>query len=273
MQLIENPDVLGKGPEDVLVLVRHGIDVSELSQELNQPLTEETKPDIRNLAVQIIGYCGTTGIMKVRLSYSNRLRTIQTASIIAQELFGSGISVEMKETDMLREVRQGKFLIKDHREGTEYKPLVNAWKAWQKELDDSEMLYRFGDPKMDPKGVPKYPDIAGWFSEFGEHQGDFSLRIYRFLSQIYSDTGPHLNIAVAHQATCSRIQRISSSISVFEDAHAHDPGYFVRYLEKRGSRQPIGFASGIVISKPPKSRSALVLQKEISYLNMITKSL
>jgi broad specificity phosphatase PhoE len=269
MRLFENQDTVGVAYSETLLLIRHGVDMPVLSQDLNQPLTEETKPDIRTLGTQVIRLCGKFGTTQVRMCYSNRLRAIQTATIIAQELFAAGIAVQMSETDKLREVYQGKFIIKDHVDGNEYKPLMDAWRAWQQELDKCELLYRFGNPLPDSNGVSRYPELMSWFNEFGENQGEFSLRLYLLLEEVFTQTHPGLDVIVGHQATCSRIQRILSSASTLTTSGVFSAGDFIRFLEKKGTRKPLDPATGVVVRKPTGNTLVTILRKEIDYLKGI----
>lgn len=269
MRLIESSDTRDCIPRDVLVLIRHGIDVPILSQDLNQPLTEETKPDIRILSKQLIRLCGRIGTNRVTLRHSNRLRAIQTMSIIAEELFAIDIPTRIVETTGVREIYQGDFIISGHVTGAEYKPLVDAWNAWQKKLNACELLYRFGDPLIDDPGKAEFPELVGWFREFGEHQGDFSLRLYRMLQEVFEEPGDDLQVIVGHQASCSRMQRIIGAVSHLNSADDFQSGDFVKFLEKKGSRITIDPACGIALRKPDQNLIVSVLKKEIKYLESI----
>jgi broad specificity phosphatase PhoE len=269
MRLFEGSDTGECTSGDVLVLIRHGIDLPILSQDLNQPLIEETKPDIRILSKQLIRLCGRIGADRVVLRHSNRLRAIQTASIIAEELFAIDMPTEIMETSGVREIYQGDFIIRDHVTGTEYKPLVDAWNAWQKKLEACELLYRFGDPLADNTGKAEFPELVGWFKEFGEHQGDFSLRLYRMLKEVFEVSGDDLQVIVGHQASCSRMQRIVSAALRLNSADDFKPGEFVKFLEKKGSRVTIDPACGVALRKPSQSLIVPVLEKEIKYLEGI----
>lgn len=269
MRLIESSDTRECIPSDVLVLIRHGIDVPILSQDLNQPLIEETKLDIRTLSKQLIRLCGCIGANRIVLRHSNRLRAIQTASIIAEELFAIDMPTEIMETSGVREIYQGDFIIRDHVTGREYKPLVDAWNAWQKKLDACELLYRFGDPLADNTGKAEFPELVGWFKELGEHQGDFSLRLYRMLKEVFEVSGEDLQVIVGHQASCSRMQRIISAALRLNSADDFKPGEFVKFLEKKGSRVTIDPACGVVLRKPNQNLIVSVLEKEIKYLESI----
>ncbi len=269
MRLIESVDTRECLSGDVLVLIRHGIDVPVLSQDLNQPLIEETKPDVRTLGRSLINFCQRTKAESVVLKCSNRLRAVQTASIIAEELFAMNMPTEIMETAGVREIYQGKFIIKDHITGNEYKPLVDAWRVWQKKLDELELLYRFGDPLINRDGKAEFPELVGWFEQFGEHQGDFSLRLYCMLKEVFENTDNDLQVIVGHQASCSRMQRIISAASRLNSANDFRPGEFVRILEKKGSRVTVDHACGVIVRKPNQNLIVSILEKEINYLQSI----
>jgi broad specificity phosphatase PhoE len=236
---------------------------------LNQPLIEETKPDIMTLSKQMIRLCGRIRADRIVLRHSNRLRAIQTASIIAEELFAVDMPIEIVETAGVQEIYQGDFIIKDHVTGTEYKPLVDAWNAWQKKLNACELLYRFGDPLVDNSEKAEFPELVGWFKGFGEHQGDFSLRLYYMLKEVFEVSSNDLQVIVGHQASCSRIQRIISAVLGLNSANDFKPGDFVKFLEKKGSRITIDPACGVVVRKPDQGLIVSVLEKEIKYLESI----
>ena len=269
MRLIENQDTRGCSPNEVMILVRHGIDVVVLSQDLNQPLTEDTKPDIITLGKQMVGFCRKINIRQTQIRHSNRLRAIQTAAITAEEFFTAGIPTEIFETAGVREIYQGDFVIKNHIHGREYKPLMDAWSVWQQRLDACELLYRFGDPIVGVDGKAEHPELVGWFKEFGEHQGEFSLRLYLLLKEVFEETSDSLQIIVGHQASCSRIQRVINATSKLSSTDEFKPGDFVKFLEKSGLRTAIEPACGIVLKKPDRDLIIAVLQKEIDYLRSI----
>ncbi|MFZ2620956.1 MAG: hypothetical protein WAX85_02450 [Minisyncoccia bacterium] len=269
MRLIEKLDTCRCSPDEVVVLVRHGVDLPVLSKELNQPLTEETKSDIRILGGEMIELCGRLAVKNVYICHSNRLRAIQTGIIMTEAFHSANIPVEIVEAVGIREIYQGDFLIKDHSQGSEYKPLVDAWRVWQRKLDESELLYRFGDPILDEDGKAQHPELTGWFKEFGEHQGEFSLRLYLLLKEMFDDNKEHLQIIIGHQASSSRIQRIFDAVSKIQSPDEFVPGEFVRFIEKRGSRIPIDPACGVVLKKPDRGLVTRVLQKEIDYLKSI----
>jgi broad specificity phosphatase PhoE len=270
MKLIEPSSIQNCSPEQLLVLVRHGVDVSTLSQDLNQPLTEETKPDIRKFSKQMIRFFEKVGVTKIFIYHSNRLRAIQTAGIVAEELFSANFLTEIRESAGVREIYQGNFRItEDHVHGTDYKPLLDAWIAWQQKLDECELLYRFGDPVIDSVGNAQYSDLVGWFKEFGEHQADFSLRLYRLLKEVFESKDTSLQVIIGHQASCSRIQRILNAVTKLERVDQFEPGDFVRILEKRGDRVTIEPACGVIVKKPDQSLALEVFRKEIKFLESI----
>lgn len=267
MGLIENI-TQDEFSSNVFVLIRHGVDVPVLSHDLDQPLIEETKPDVSVLGKQISNLCKKIATKNVAVRHSNRLRATQTASIIADELQTDGTTVDMIEASGVREIYQGDFIIKDYIVGTMYKPLVDAWQAWQQKLDAHELLYRFGDPLQTATGCT-YPELSGWFTNFGEHQAEFSLRLYSFLKETLEDSSNRLQIIVGHQASCSRIQRIIDSITKLKTADDFLPGEFVTVIEKKGLRTTLGAACGIIIKKPHMILANAVLEKEIAFLKTI----
>lgn len=270
MKLVKTFGTSDCSSKDTIVLVRHGVDDPTLSKDLNQPLVEETKPDIKLLANKLIRFVGSIDVNEVNMYHSNRLRAIQTASIIAEQLFSADINTHLQESVGIREIYQGDFIIaEDHVHGNDYQPLVDAWVVWQQKLDDCELEYRFGDPLCNPSGSPTYPELVGWFNSFGENQAEFSLRLYRLLFDIFKNESPLLDVVIGHQASCSRIQRILNSVSKLTTPSEFEAGEFVRFLEKKGNRLTVEPASGVVIRKPEREITLDVLQKEIGFLETI----
>jgi broad specificity phosphatase PhoE len=270
MRLLADPSIWALSQRDIIVLTRHGVDIPHLTQELNQPLSDETKPDIRVLGNEIVQVCRQLHTKAICIHHSTRLRGIQSTAILAEEFFGSGIPTQICEAPGIREVYQGEFLIRNYSGKGEYRPLVDAWTAWQEQLNKNELLYRFGDHRPTDSINCEYPTLQGWFTRYGENQAEFSIRLYSFLKKILSDPGDHLTTIVAHQASCSRIQRIFSTISRLSSVDEFKPGEFVRILEKQGERMTIDYASGIIVKCPPRELSLLILEKELQYLKSIT---
>ncbi len=277
MRLIENSEVKGCPTSELAILVRHGIDVPTLSVELNQPLIEETKPNIRLLATEIIDKYKKADVEEFHIQSSNRLRAIQTSNILVEEFAAANIPTLISETVGLRELYQGTFVIAENLiRGTEYLPFLDAWKVWQQKLDlqkqkldTGAILYRFGDPAIDINGDMAHPELSGWFKEFGENQGEFSLRLYLFLLKTFKSTSNSLEIIVAHQSSCSRIQRIFSAASRLTGPNEFKAGDFVKSLEKRGSHVKIEPASGVIVKKPNRAVITSILEKEIEFLRSI----
>lgn len=269
MRLIYDTSNKENTPSRAFVLVRHGVDVPVLTQELDQPLVEEFKLDIRVLGQQILRFCESIGVSRVVIRHSSRLRAFQTAEILADELCSERLPVNLVEAAGFREIYQGDFMIKSYVAGKEYKPLVDAWNAWQKKLNACELNYRFGNPLIDGSGNAEFPELIGWFNKFGEHQGDFSLRLYCALKKVFEDTSGALQVVVGHQASCSRVQRIISATQELSGADDFVPGDFVKFLEKKGSRVTLDSACGVVVSKPKQNLISAILEKEIAYLESI----
>jgi len=175
----------------------------------------------------------------------------------------------MYESSGVREIHQGDFIIsEDHVHGMEYKPLLDAWTAWQQKLDKCELLYRFGDPLSNgDKHV--YPNLAGWFKKFGENQAEFSLRLYQLLKKVFEENDNHLDVIIGHQASCSRIQRIFDAISKLNSPSQFECGHFVKFLEKKGNRATVEPATGLIVKKPDSDLAIEVLNKEIQFLETI----
>lgn len=250
------------------IVARHGKDYPCLTQTLNQPLIPEAAAEIIKLAEEIIDFYAFRGVYNgIKIYSSIRIRALQTSDILSEAFAQSGISTEIIASEEIREMHQGHFIIKDYIEGDDYSPLVNAWKVFQEKLKEGDILYRFGDPLKQSDGNVKYPALADFFAAYGENQREFSLRLYAFLKNFFSEKSTKLQLIVTHQATVSRIQRIISVLSRAFDADSFKAGDLVHRLERAGDRVSIEPACGVVILKPDIGLSVKILEKELVYLN------
>lgn len=252
---------------DYFVVLRHGKDCSRLMQSLDQPLVVETIIDIVQLALETADlYRQASKFNGIKIYSSPRIRALQTADVLQTVFANNSIASTVVKVEGLREMGQGHFIIKGHIEGTDYVPLVDAWKAFQERLSKGDILYRFGDPLRQTDSVFKYPAFADLFNTFGENQLEFSLRLYPFLKHFLSEKTQELQIIVAHQAIASRIQKIVSVLRETPAADSFEAGDLSHRLERLGKRISIELACGLVILKPYPDLSMEILEREILYL-------
>ncbi|OGN15103.1 MAG: hypothetical protein A3J47_00520 [Candidatus Yanofskybacteria bacterium RIFCSPHIGHO2_02_FULL_43_22] len=255
--------------DDCYILARHGRDKPQLTQVLDQPLQEESLPEVRCLADEIVDLYKQqlAGIFSgVRIYHSPRLRASQTANLIFETCVTNLVDTEMVEASALREMGQGEFIIRNNVDSEDYPPLVNAWLAFRKKLSLGHLSYRFGDPILKEDGSAEYPQLLGHFTKYGESQIGFSLRLYRFLHDFLYIRDQRIPIIVAHQATASRIQRIFSVLKAVDETNLPAAGDLVCQLERRGVRASINHACGIVASRPKLNPASKIIEREIQYL-------
>jgi broad specificity phosphatase PhoE len=244
--------------------IRHGEDRNILTRSLNQPLSIAGKKEIETLIINLKKniFADLDKSLVFQVHHSKRLRTTQTACML-------GFDVNLLATEKLNEVYQGDFLLPQKTLTGKWQPLVSAWDAWQNELNKAELLYRFGDPVLIGEKMYKYSEIVGFFEKFGENQAEFSKRVYSFLCEEISLENPSsLVIAVAHQATLPRFQRIldiSNKVSIGD----FEQGNFVRHVEKNGKRTSIPHGGYVLLQKPTEKQVG-VLKKELTFLRKIT---
>lgn len=254
-----------------LVVVRHGQDHNLLTTDLDQPLINETILDINDLSREIATFFRTVGqFQEVELFYSPKLRVKQTANILSAVLAENGIRVNHNIISKIRELHQGSFIIKEEIiSGDIYLPLLAAWKSFQEELSLGNLLYRFGDPLL-VDGIYKYPQLLGWFTEYGENQLEFSLRLYNFIESLFSTPSNTLRIIVSHQAIMSRIQRLISAVNNLDKSEVLKDGDFVTKIERTGDRLVVDYSQGVVISKVDTEFILSIVRQELNYLRNIS---
>src|SRR3989344_98458 len=93
---------------DCYFLERRGGEKPQLTQVLDQPLQEESLPEVRCLADEIVDLYKQqlAGIFSgVRIYHSPRLRASQTANLIFETCVTNLVDTEMVEASALREMR------------------------------------------------------------------------------------------------------------------------------------------------------------------------
>ncbi|MDD5289966.1 MAG: phosphoglycerate mutase family protein [Patescibacteria group bacterium] len=263
-------DILDKASQSVVI--RHGEDDNHLTPSLDQPLSANSIEEVEQLAIEVSKFCSCPDDRNsgVTIFHSPKIRTRQTASIVASFCKLAKIDVNIVMDNDLREMDQGRFIIRNHVDGNDYPPLMQAWSAFQKKMVQSDLLYRFGDPLINRKGEAEFPELLDWFLSFGENQKEFSLRLYRFLSTILLPLKGRIPIIVAHQALASRIQKIFHVLNNADIEHKMEPGYLVCELERTGSRVSLNHACGAVVPKPINMAHVIsILSREIDFLENI----
>ncbi|MDP3989568.1 MAG: hypothetical protein Q8P93_05035 [bacterium] len=235
-----------------------------LLPDLNPPLDSIRINEFRELVTEIATLCERK--QKIRLFYSNRLRAVQSARILIQDL-GVRRFTEIVESKLICEVCHGRFKIDNYKQGDIYPPLVMAWTLWAEALADMDIDYRYGNHIR--KGEIKYPALTGVFTQFGENHREFTIRLYSFLIDLiqcfYSN--PNIfNIVLAHQATLSRIQRVFNALTTLRKIPAE--GMLVRRIERASERVSIKESHGVTITYPPKALSISILRQEINNMKL-----
>lgn len=235
---------------------------------------DEAIPDIKQLSNEVIDFYNQRLEVfdGITIYHSPKLRASQTAAVVAEVCVLNQVNAELVEIPALREMRQGRFVIKNNIDGEDYPPLMNAWLAFREKLDRGNLFYRFGDPLIRPSGNVEYPQLLGLFTEYGENQKEFSLRLYAFLRDYLSAKDKKLHIIIAHQATSSRIQRIFNVLTTVPMLNLLKAGDFVSWTERDGVRISIDPACGVVIPKPSANLAVGILEREITYLESVYDS-
>lgn len=115
---------------------------------------------------------------------SSKKRAIQTAGLIIDQLreIDGKLKLRVVAEENLVAMQQGKFLLPpDYKPGDVFIGIDLANKAFAEETfapDNSNYLYKFGDPVLQDDGSYKHPELVPYFENYGESNRDFLLRIY-----------------------------------------------------------------------------------------------
>jgi broad specificity phosphatase PhoE len=231
----------GENPHNVLVM-RHGEDGVELTEELDQSLTLVGQEEARESAHSAAWLLRGQGYDSITIETSPKKRSVESTEIAAEAMEEVGIKViNANFRDELREMYQGSFVISpEFFDGDLYMPLENAWQALRREISLGNIDYRFGDPAKDKDGISQYPELEDLFYEFGENQREYTLRLFTFLEKLLEtrkkQPPTQLPLIIAHQATASRTQRILGAIEYAEDHYENES---ILEIEQKFEREKV----------------------------------
>lgn len=120
---------------------------------------------------------------------SPRIRAIQTAELVADDIGEKSdhkIKIRYSVNKDLRATDQGDFILpEDYKPDAVFTGLKVASKVFDRETHGSDLPdmadnidYRFGDPVLLQNGEYKYPELVGYFSDYGESYRDSLIRLF-----------------------------------------------------------------------------------------------
>lgn len=116
---------------------------------------------------------------------SPKLRSVQTCDLIASKLkekLGASFKIRVSINSDLDSPDQGDFsLPENYKAGDFFEGLKFASKHYLDESlkSDNNLKYRFGDPVLQGDGTYKYPELAKYFTEYGETYGEALSRVLK----------------------------------------------------------------------------------------------
>lgn len=116
---------------------------------------------------------------------SSKLRSIQTAELIAQKLklkLGDSFKIRFSIDTKLDAPDQGDFTLpEDYNPGDFFEGLKTASKVFLNESlgEKGNLHYKFGDPVLLGDGGYKYPELSKYFIQTGESYGEALSRVLR----------------------------------------------------------------------------------------------
>ncbi len=137
--------------------------------------------DAKKYAAELVELAKKEGKRAIFLLSSNFRRTTQTAEKIKEQINDSNpdLKVIISTNDALGNINDGEINIPpDYKPGDKLPGFTIGKEIFNKEVfnnSNPNFLYKFGDPVWN--GVDyKYPELKGYFKQFGENYRDFLVR-------------------------------------------------------------------------------------------------
>jgi len=210
---------------------------------------------------------------------------METAELVKNYLVDKPIKLKIvSEVDNnLREIDQGKFILpEDYKPGDSFAGLKIAGKIFSSETfnpDDSykdNLDYHFGDPLLQSDGTYKYPELAQYFSEYGESYRDVLIRFYSQIVKLSENLERFKDKVAPVVFTHGQPHQIFTNLSEVADM-MHDEGFTFEtgtlprvcwdlYQKKRKGVVPFGEIIFISIEHVCRPEMIQKLKEEIAYL-------
>jgi hypothetical protein len=168
-------------------IIKHLEDKDDLLQNRDAGLVPEQEHLAEDLADEIYDHAIANNFKILVFCISPKRRAMETAELVKKSLAERPVRLKIvsEVDDNLREINQGKFILpEDYKPGDSFAGLKIAGKVFSAETFNAEdsskdnLDYHFGDPLLQPDGSYKYPELAQYFSEYGESYKDVLLRFY-----------------------------------------------------------------------------------------------
>jgi len=191
-----------------VILIRHLDDIQDFrTPERNNPIQKSEFAKIESISHKLLSALGKND--RILFITSPQRRCIQTAKELAKSsLLTKKHSIRIYTDSRIRDLRHGRYLLPPkYIPGTVPKSFLEAAKVYAEQtFKKGDLLYRHGYPVINSTSI-KNPALDNRFTEYGEHQAEFSLRFYEFINEITNDfnksDSPQV-VIIAHTAIIFR---------------------------------------------------------------------
>lgn len=190
MENINKTSHLGEGRN--IIVMRHFDEIDDLEKYgRDGVLSEGQEEKAEKAADLLLAEIKKHNKKAVLFITSPRVRANQTAQMITDILLKKDPALKcscVQEND-LRAIDQGEFVLPtDYVRGQKYEGLLLADQAFFNETHASDNRvgvdnynYKFGDPVLLENGRYKYPELVGFFTQYGETYKEVLLRLYSLI--------------------------------------------------------------------------------------------
>jgi broad specificity phosphatase PhoE len=262
-------------------VARHLDDVDDLRTfGRDGELLPNQEEGARNYAMELVKRVHQEGKGAILLLCSTRLRGVQTGELIVEQIkeIDPSIKSVLSTNEALANMYEGAVhLPDDYKTGDKFPGFSIARDAFSKEVfgEHHNFLYRFGDP-VKFNGGHKYPELVGYFDEYGESYRDFLVRMFDFILNTAKNLDRLNNkTKIALITHSQQYQMFYHLQSVMKDVQMGkldlNPGElplicWQRYLERIGLEKPVYDVRYIDTDGLYDDKNIEILEQEISYL-------
>jgi len=262
-------------------IARHLDDVDDLRTfGRDGELLPNQEDSAKDYAKELVQRVHEEGKGAVLLLCSTRRRGIQTGQLIATQIkeIDPNIKLVITTNQALANIYEGVVhLPDDYKAGDKFLGFSVAKDVFNKEVFGSRpnFLYRFGDPVKSNSGN-KYPELDGYFDEYGESYRDFLVRMFNFILETSKNRNRFdgkTKIAVVTHS--QQYQMFFDLQSVMKDVQEGKidliPGELAlicwqRYLERIKLEKPVYHVRYIETDGFYNDKNINVLEQEVAYL-------
>lgn len=264
-------------------VIRHLDDVDDLKQfGRDGILLPNQELEAYKYTKDLVKTVHSEGKKAVLLLCSARKRGFQTGQLISDEIYkiDPTLKVRVVRKKALENMDEGSFILPDsYKSGDKFPGLVLGKKIFNQEVFglNPNLLYRFGDPVDLGGGNYKYPELKGYFNNYGESHRDFMVKLLKLIvetseniERLYKNTKV---VVITHSL---QYQIFYDLKSIAEDVVGDNieirPGEihslcWKKYQERIGLNAPkydIRYIDSGILSN---HKIINIIKKEIDYLN------